>query len=123
MTDYSEWHDERINCGVFSSNSDIGKVAKITFDISGDGCFWAVGHDGQYFSGEVPDYCNDWAAIGLIIESSAITLDSPSVYGGAWRALGRWDFTGDSGYSDTAADKSPMRAAAICFLMMQEAKG
>jgi hypothetical protein len=39
---------------------------------------------------QVPDYCNDWAAIGPIIEKYEI---------------------------------NPKRAAAICFLMMQDAKG
>jgi hypothetical protein len=65
MTDYSEETDDQIN-----------------YRVGG-----AMGIEQSY---QVPDYCNDWAAIGPIIEKYEI---------------------------------NPKRAAAICFLMMQDAKG
>ena len=91
MTDYSVQTDDEINA----------EVALITGDHSADGTY--------------PDYCNDWAAIGPVIEGEKIDVD----------------YDGTSWYASNHSNKyqkitpwgegnNPKRAAAICFLMMQE---
>lgn len=87
MTDYSEKTDEEIN-----------------YKVGG-----AMGIEQSY---QVPDYCNDWAAIGPIIEKYEIDLDF-------YRSMNGWYASGMSEYSKMAEAPNPKRAAAICFLMMQ----
>ena len=59
-----------------------------------------------------PDYCNDWADIGPIIEREKITVDF-------------WDYkqwiahnNGDTPFVKTRAE-TPMKAAALCYLKMR----
>ena len=77
---------------------------------------------GQCVDGCYLDYCNDDSVIGPIIWENKITMDSPTTFEGFWNALAGWDYHKDSGYKYSARNKNPKRAAAICFLMMQDAK-
>ena len=59
-----------------------------------------------------PDYCNDWADIGPIIEREKITVDF-------------WDYkqwiahnNGDTPFVKTRAE-TPIKAAAMCYLRMK----
>jgi len=59
-----------------------------------------------------PDYCNDWADIGPIIEREKITVDF-------------WDYkqwiahnNGDTPFVKTRAE-TPTKAAALCYLKMK----
>lgn len=67
------------------------------------------------------DYCNNWSDIGPIIEGNHISIDwcpDDEFY----QARSQWisdDFGIDS--SCFFNDKNPKRAAAICFLMINEA--
>ena len=90
MTDYSAMSDDHIN-------------AEVTLIIGSHSA------DGHY-----PDYCNDWAAIGPIIEKYEIDLDFD-------RDKNEWLASGIGEYTQAAFAPNPRRAAAICFLMMQEA--
>ena len=60
-----------------------------------------------------PDYCNDWADIGPIIEREKITVDF-------------WDYkqwiAHNNGYTPFVKTRAetPMKAAALCYLKMRE---
>lgn len=66
------------------------------------------------------NYCNDWSDIGPIIQREHIMLQ-PHMAGGQWKATG---FVKQEDIFKTYAvayDDSPLRAAVICRLMMEEA--
>lgn len=65
--------------------------------------------------------CNDWADIGAIICDNEIDLTSPTSGGiEQWMAS---KFYPDKVYGVIdALDKNPKRAAAICFLMMEQSQ-
>jgi len=57
-----------------------------------------------------PDYCNDWAVMGHIIQDKGISIRSPRAGINDWIAR----------YGLFSVDhKNPLRAAAIVFLMME----
>ena len=67
------------------------------------------------------DYCNDWAAIGPIIEDNKISIQHESHVSISWGA--NWCATGVAKIdgvviTNCAYSDSMTRAAAICFLMM-----
>lgn len=67
------------------------------------------------------DYCNNWSDIGPIIEKYGITLEYDcdiEAESEWWNCIG----FGDSGRVEWNYTSNPKRAAAICFLMMQESK-
>tara|TARA_R110000851_G_scaffold39816_3_gene100878 strand:+ start:11097 stop:11393 length:297 start_codon:yes stop_codon:yes gene_type:complete len=68
----------------------------------------------------LPDYCNDWAAIGPSIFDNGIELRvtwCPAGSGPVYWAIRDDD---DNTYSDYQG--SPQRAAAVCLLMIKEPK-
>jgi len=114
MTDYTSMTDEQINKAVADSLGlqwAIPPVASST----GGWQFSSVSDDADHLK----DYCNDWGAMGPIIEGECIDLYffANSVGGYNWSAR---DGRGEIYLECT--DKNPKRAAAIFFLMMQEAK-
>lgn len=55
-----------------------------------------------------PDYCNDWADIGPIIEREGIGLTS---------LVGGW--IANIGYKFSCEEDIPTKAAALCYLKMR----
>jgi len=58
-----------------------------------------------------PDYCNDWADIGPIIEREGIGLTS---------LVGGW--IANIGYKFSCEEDTPTKAAALCYLKMRESE-
>ena len=114
MTDYSESTDDQINRFVTIA---LGYVRDETLEHE-----WYYDPKGESHENDnrgplrrLKNYCNDWAAIGPIIENYGIDLE---LFGcPQW-----WAREAPNAQSEWA-DKNPKRAAAICFLMMQDAKG
>ncbi|UBB12373.1 phage protein NinX family protein [Pantoea eucrina] len=68
------------------------------------------------------DFCNSWADAGPIIEANKIAMIPES--DGTWFALGNPQIKSNWRVQSTGAfhnDTTPLRAAMIVFLMMQEA--
>lgn len=72
------------------------------------------------------DPCNSWADAGTIIEANKIAMIPES--DGTWFALGNpqiksnWRVESTGPFITTRHDTTPLRAAMIVFLMMQEEK-
>ena len=76
----------------------------------------------------LPDYCNDWSATGPIIFSNLISVEpdyefidpteEESFASGLWIS----EYFDGKNKSMRYADPSPLRAAMIVFLMMQDSK-
>jgi hypothetical protein len=71
---------------------------------------------------ELKDYCNSWADMGPIIESSAISIWSHPVHGkDTWSARVNKLVNGFVDYQVTQDHDNPLRAAAIIYLESLEA--
>lgn len=77
---------------------------------------WFYGSVDQFVTPypELPDYCNNAADAWPIIVDSRISIEAAAI-GGNWVAQ-------RGQYSWAMADKNPLRAAMIVFLMMQESE-
>ena len=96
MTDYSKMTDKYINIEVCLITGDHGPC------------------------GDIPDYCNDWAAIGPIVQANNINLTPESDGRWAVNPINKYTYNEEPIYDAGFTDENPKRAAAICFLMMQE---
>lgn len=102
MTDYSAMTDFEINRLVAIS---LGLDCCNSHHPKNENGVIIVGNSTSIKNGV--DYCNDWSAIGPIIEDYKISIE-PLSYGG-------WFAGGEQSHQD----KNPKRAAAICLLMMK----
>lgn len=112
MTDYKNIPDEQVNRLVMES---------MGFSVSKDYAQWYEVYCDTWSKTlkRVPDYCNDWAAIGPVIEQSKVAI-FPLFNGGAgWEASHGCKKHQRQNFRVSCS--SPQRAAAICFLMMKEA--
>lgn len=72
-------------------------------------------------TGWLRDYCNSWADMGPLINEYGIGVWTHPDFDGKWSA--RFNIKrGVSVVYDVTQDKNPLRAAAICFLMMKESE-
>ena len=105
---YDEMSDFEINLAVAKK---LGLV--VSTESHGHNAVEARGDDG-YHAWFTIDYCNNWADIGPIIVDNRITIAPYQDESQGWFATTDTSFFVD--------DINPLRAAAICFLMMQESK-
>lgn len=112
---YDEMSDFEINLAVAKK---LGLV--VSAESNGHNAVDARCDDG-YHAWFTIDYCNNWADIGPIIEKHGITLE----YDYDLKPDAEWWSCvafGDFGKVECNYLSNPRRAAAICFLMMQESK-
>jgi len=109
MKTWDDWSDFEVNYAVADA---CGMVV--------DGCYGdsdavAAGVTGD---GDIKpaDYCNNWADIGPLIQRELITLDYLDGFG--WTATPAFN----GGSIEFSCYASPLRAAAIVFLMMKGVK-
>lgn len=116
---YSEMSDFEINCAVaaylgreffYNSPGEPGRRRK-SFVID-DRCRDV--YESEVWSSDVFAPCKSWADAGPIIEANEISLNSVYEGGPCWLSFAGDD--GEIGHTDT----SPLRAAMIVFLMIQE---
>ncbi len=115
--DYSKLSDAEINQSVTSIlNPDAGKMT-----LSADGsCFYDCGPDGsQFYEVPIPDYCNNPADAWPIITENMIALKPVKLFVGGHRWFAS---KGDSEFAEKVSDENPLRAAMICYLMIQESE-
>ncbi len=114
MKNYSEMSDSEINKAVaFALGS---RIVKSGFNT--DYYWYEYGFIHLAPMGPVENFdpCKSWADAGPIIEANEISLNSVYEGGPCWLS-----FAGDDGET-VHTDTSPLRAAMIVFLMMEESK-
>lgn len=111
MKNYSEMSDFEINCELLAVIEPDVAHMQLSADQKS---FYHCGCDGNgFYETVIPDYCNSWADAGPIIEKNEL---------GIVKVPNGWCATHDADEhcGVYTVDKSPLRAAMIVFLMMQE---
>lgn len=106
MKTWNDWSNLDVNRRVAEV---LGKKV-VQHSMMFEGKVWVIeGWDGGIY--KIPDYCNSWEEIGKIIVENGLSLEPYNYQNKAWLASTAFSI-------DVFCDKSPLRAVAIVFLMM-----
>lgn len=117
MTIYDEFSDYDINKAVAFHAIEGGEHLRMENGTpSGDSvdCFRQL-EDGMWVCSAVVDYCDSWSDAGAIIEENKISIE--------WTGDDIWGALGNDGSMFSCsnyADKNPLRAAMIVYLMSKD---
>lgn len=114
--DYSKMSDFEINYEVLAVIEPDVEHMQLSADQKS---FFHCGHDGNgFYETAIPDYCNSWADAGPIIQKHGITL---AFFDDEWTAdFDAYFVDGVEWNIGGVADKNPLRAAMIVYLMMHD---
>ena len=105
MRTWNDWSDLEVNRKVAEV---LGKKV-VQHSMMFEGKLWVI--EGDNGIERLPDYCNSWEEIGKIIVENGLSLEPYNYPYKAWLASTAFSI-------DVFSDKSPLRAVAIVFLMM-----